>query len=244
VFAAEDPLHTVRERLQGICAHHDLFLGQLDMWVITIPVMRIDHAEHRLLLEKTVAAVQPALLVLDPFVRLHAVDENLSVAVAPLLAFLRELQRTHGCAVALVHHARKGGGAMRPGQALRGSSELHAWGDSNLYVRRHKEQLSLTVEHRAQPSLTGIPLSLDINETTMALTAGEPQLQRPVVHERVSIAPNHDRVLGVLAGFNGPVRVRQLREACRIRSDTLTRVLNDLRQSGRVNQTEQGWMLS
>ena len=25
---------------------------------------------------------------------------------------------------------------MRAGQALRGSSEFHAWGDSNLYLRR------------------------------------------------------------------------------------------------------------
>jgi hypothetical protein len=35
----------------------------------------------------------------------------------------------------------------------RGSSELHGWGASNLYLRRHREQLSLTVEHRAAPSL-------------------------------------------------------------------------------------------
>ena len=74
----------------------------------------------------------------DPFVRLHRIDENTASEVAPLLAYLRELQRTLGCAVALVHHARKGGHA-RAGQALRGSSELHAWGGSNLYLRRDSE---------------------------------------------------------------------------------------------------------
>jgi hypothetical protein len=38
-------------------------------------------------------------------------------------------------AVAVVHHAKKGAGALRAGQALRGSSEFYAWGDSNLYLR-------------------------------------------------------------------------------------------------------------
>ena len=78
-------------------------------------------------------------VVLDPFVRLHRIDENVSGEVAPLLAYLRELQRRHAIAVTLVHHARKGAGTMRAGQALRGSSEFHAWGDSNLYLRRDRD---------------------------------------------------------------------------------------------------------
>ena len=35
-------------------------------------------------------------------------------------------------------HAKKGAGHVRAGQALRGSSEFHAWGDSNLYLRRNR----------------------------------------------------------------------------------------------------------
>jgi RecA-family ATPase len=46
--------------------------------------------------------------------------------VAPLLAYLRTLQRQHQPAVLVVHHARKSAGRMRAGQALRGSSEFHA----------------------------------------------------------------------------------------------------------------------
>jgi hypothetical protein len=85
-------------------------------------------------------------------VRLHRIDENASGKVAPLLALLRELQRRHGVAVLVVHHARKGAGGVRAGQALRGSSEFHAWGDSNLYLRRDGDgdDLSLTVEHRVE----------------------------------------------------------------------------------------------
>lgn len=53
----------------------------------------------------------------------------------------------------------KGGAKMRAGQALRGSSEFHAWGDSNLYLRRHGEQLTLTVEHRAAAAISAVSLS-------------------------------------------------------------------------------------
>jgi hypothetical protein len=52
-----------------------------------------------------------------------------------------------------VHHAKNGAGRARAGQALRGSSEFHAWGGSNLYLRRNGDDLSLSVEHRAPPSM-------------------------------------------------------------------------------------------
>jgi AAA domain len=64
-------------------------------------------------------AVKPTSLILDPFVRLHRIDENSSAEVAPLLAYLRELQRRHVLAVLLVHHAKKTSGHVRAGQALR-----------------------------------------------------------------------------------------------------------------------------
>src|SRR5271156_5188097 len=76
------------------------------------------------------------------------------------IAYLRELQRQHDVAVLVVHHAKKGGGGVRAGQALRGSSEFHAWGDSNLYLRRDGDDLSLSVEHRAAPSMTPITIEL------------------------------------------------------------------------------------
>ncbi|MBK8999599.1 MAG: AAA family ATPase [Myxococcales bacterium] len=49
-------------------------------------------------LHKTLAALRPRLLVLDPFVRLHRIDENSAAEVSAVLAFLREVQRArHRC---------------------------------------------------------------------------------------------------------------------------------------------------
>ena len=127
LYAAEDALHIVRRRLEGICAAADVSLQELDVHVITAPTVRLDLPADRARLEQTVEQLKPRLLVLDPFVRLHRIAENASGEVAPLLAYLRELQRRHNVAVLVVHHAKKGAGRIRAGQALRGSSEFHAW---------------------------------------------------------------------------------------------------------------------
>jgi hypothetical protein len=86
LFAAEDALHIVRRRLEGISAAAGVALANLDIQVITAPTVRLDLDADRRNLAETVARLQPRLLILDPFVRLHRIDENASGEVAPLLA--------------------------------------------------------------------------------------------------------------------------------------------------------------
>jgi hypothetical protein len=179
LYAAEDSLPVVRERLDGIAAAAGVELGSLDLFVITAPSLRLDTETDRDRLEETVRIARPRLLVLDPFVRLHAIDENAAGEVAPLLGYLRRLERTYETAVLLVHHVRKGAAKLRGGQALRGSSELHAWGDSNRYLRRRGDRLRLSVEHRAAAAFddlfpgfpsAGRPLALEIVDDPAALS--------------------------------------------------------------------------
>jgi hypothetical protein len=59
------------------------------------------------------------VLVLDPLVRRHRIDGNISGEVAPLLGYLRDVHRRYHVAIVLVHHARKGGSRMRAGQGVR-----------------------------------------------------------------------------------------------------------------------------
>ncbi len=68
-----------------------------------------------------------------------------------------------------MHRAKKSGGRLRAGQALRGSSEFHAWGDSNLYLRRDGATLTLTVEHRAAASTPAIDLEFVSHNDALAL---------------------------------------------------------------------------
>ncbi len=239
LFAAEDALHVVRERLEGICAAARTPLATLDVQVITAPSVRLDLEADRRLLDDAVQRLAPKLLVLDPFVRLHRIDENVSGEVAPLLAFLRELQRRCQLAVAVVHHAKKGASRARAGQALRGSSEFHAWGDSNLYLRRAGDDLTLSVEHRAAPGRNGIPLALVENGDALALAIAEAQrLVEPTPATAI------ERVEEALEKSGGPTSICALRDACHLRNQSLYQALGHLVAQGRILKTPDGYVLA
>ena len=189
------------------------------------------------------AALKPRLLILDPFVRLHRIDENVSGEVAPLLAFLRELQRRHQLAVVVVHHARKGAGKARAGQALRGSSEFHAWGDSNLYLRRTGEQLTLAVEQRAAASTSGIAMRLRADGEVVALeTIAEPASIE--VSEPEPLPAVEERVEHILTAATGPMTVAEIRGLCRVRNATLQAALAALAAAGRVQRSAIGYAIT
>jgi hypothetical protein len=239
LFAAEDALHIVRRRIEGICSAAGLSLAELDIQVITAPTVRLDLEADRRNLAETVAKMQPRLLILDPFVRLHRIDENASGEVAPLLAYLRELQRRYAVAVLVVHHAKKGGNGVRAGQALRGSSEFHAWGDSNLYLRRIGDDLSLSVEHRAAPSMT--PITIDLAQRGPALALEVVDRRDPATPPPSSL---DERISATLAAADGSLPFAKLRACCRVRAATLYERLAVLTATGCIAKTDDGYRLT
>ncbi|MBM4342828.1 MAG: AAA family ATPase [Deltaproteobacteria bacterium] len=136
VYLAEDSEPSVRQRVHGIFDHRSLDIAKLDVHVIVSPVLRLDLQTDQRRLAQAVQRYRPRLLLLDPLVRLHRLDENSASEISGLLGYLRHLQRWGNVAVVLVHHASKRQRAQ-PGQGLRGSSDLHAFGDSNGYLARH-----------------------------------------------------------------------------------------------------------
>jgi len=242
LYPAEDALHVVRRRLDGICAAAGRSLADLDVQVITAPSLRLDLDADRARLDETVARLKPRLLILDPFVRLHRIDENASGEVAPLLAFLRDLQRRHAVSVAVVHHARKGAGTVRAGQALRGSSEFHAWGDSNLYLRRgNDDRIVLTVEHRAASAIPSVTLALTQRADALALELAQPYDQP----EPDATSPSVDeRITAALAGADRPRPFSELRAACRIRNATLYERLAAMTAAGVIAKSGDGYHLA
>lgn len=235
LYAAEDPLELVRERLVGICRACGQQLSELEIFVITAPSLHLDDDDDRTGLSETVEELRPKLLVLDPFVRLHSGDENVVSEVAPMLDFLRGLQRRFACSVLLVHHARKAAGPLRGGQAFRGSSEFFAWTDSSLYLRRKDDRLLLTIEHRAAPSVNDIPIELSVDGDAVALKVAD-GCDDPGAESRGAVVepPLSERILAVLAESDGPRTSRELRDAVRVRTSRLHAAVNELVAAGRV----------
>lgn len=244
VYLAEDSASVVRSRLEGLCRLRQLDFDALPLDVITAPAVRLDLEKDQRRLAETVRKLRPRLLLLDPFVRLHRIDENSAAEVSALLAYLRELQRENELAVVVVHHVRKNGpGGLQAGQALRGSGDFHAWGDSNLYLRRQRDGLTLTIEHRAAP--TPPPL-------TLTLLAGEEHLAPHLALADAATPPlNVQRteqldaaVLQALGRTSEPVSRASLRAALRVRNESLGEALTRLADTGKVVRHGDRWALS
>jgi len=236
VYLAEDALPTVRQRVAGMALHRGLDLATVEMHVITAPTLRLDREPHRGRLFDTARRLRPRLLLLDPLVRLHGIDENHAGEVAGLLAYFRSLQRELDLSVVLVHHTRKNApGGLAAGQGLRGSSDIHAFGDSNLYLRRTKEYLLLSSEHRAAPAAPPVYLQLvasDVQTHLEVIAKLHDQQQRPL----------QDQVLDLLTP--GVVLSRaKLRDALGVKNERLGEALESLERAGRLRRTPAGWQL-
>jgi hypothetical protein len=109
-------------------------------------------------------SVQADVIVIDPLYSTHDQDENDTRAMAALCQALIRLRDASKAALIVVHHIKKSAGRHELGSAFRGSSALHAVGDSYLLLARPSPQIP-TVELRFQfryaASLPSRLLSLD-----------------------------------------------------------------------------------
>ncbi|MBM3747477.1 MAG: AAA family ATPase [Acidobacteria bacterium] len=234
VYLAEDALPIVRQRVEGMARHRGLALERVEIHVITAPTLRLDRDPHRRQLQETAQRLQPRLLLLDPLVRLHGIDENSAGEVAGLLAYIRELQRQLDLSVILVHHTRKNAAGVAAGQTLRGSGDLHAFGDSNLYLRRVKERLLLVSEHRAAPASPPVYLDLVATDADTIHLEVMPEVRAP---PQPSLP---EQVLSLLAG--GAVLTRaKLRDTLAVKNERLGQTLESLERAGRLRHTSGGW---
>jgi len=234
LYLAEDSLDSARSRIEGICRHRGVGLRQADLHFITSPTLRLDRGEDARRLLATVQALRPRLLLLDPFVRLHASDENDSGAISAILDGLRQLQRTCDVAIVLVHHTRKNGRGPQ-GYALRGSGDLYAWGDAYAYLARRERTLRLALEHRSHPAVE--PLTLGLVARPDGSCA-----HLELAHD--TVAPVDDlpeRVLAELASANAPLRRTHLRARLKVNNQRLGRALEQLRAQARARCDTAGW---
>jgi len=240
VYMAEDAGSVVKLRLAGICAHRGLDLAALPIGVITAPSLRLDLPRDQDRLQETIRRHAPRLLLLDPFVRLHRVNENQAQDVSAVLGYLRELQRAHDLALVVVHHSRKSGGSTG-GQSLRGSGDFFAWVDTALSLRRHRQQLLLTAEHRAAAAPEPVALGLVGTERDMHLAIVP--VEQCDDRATATTTDLDSAVLVALdrAGRDGLPR-HALRQLVRVRNQSLSETLTRLAAGGRVARHGNAWV--
>lgn len=235
-YGAEDSLPALRTRFDGLACIAGLALLDLPIYLLDIPVLRIDRGKDLLRLRAVLQTHRPRLLILDPFIRIATIDENSSTEVSAVLASLRALQRDYDTAVLLVHHARKSPSA-HPQLALRGSGDFAAWSDSGLYLTRSSQHLQLWIEHRSAPPPD--PMSLHL-------------CADPAPHLRITDAklPTHENnplqaeLLRLLSQSPRPLSTVDLRDRLHKRKADVVRALDALRRQGIVDREARGWVLA
>ncbi len=126
-------------------------------------------------------AAAAEIIVLDPLYSTHDQDENDTRAMAALCQSLLRLREASRAALIVVHHVRKSIGRYEIGSAFRGSSALHAVGDSYLLLTRPSPQFP-TVELRFQFRYTAPqpPRLLELDPPSLWFSpAGQPTSAAP-----------------------------------------------------------------
>ena len=156
----------------------------------------------------SIRAAKADVVVLDPLYSTHDQDENDTRAMAALCQTLLRLRNASHAALIVVHHVRKSVGRHEIGSAFRGSSALHAVGDSYLLLTRPSPQVP-TVELRFQfryaPAQQPRLLSLDPNTLWFEACASTPA--PPPARRKVETA-DIQRALAA----SGSARFNQLRQ--------------------------------
>jgi AAA domain-containing protein len=154
-------------------------------------------------------AAAAEIIVLDPLYSTHDQDENDTRAMAALCQSLLRLRDSSGAALVVVHHVRKSIGRHEIGSAFRGSSALHAVGDSYLLLTRPSPQFA-TIELRFQfrYAASQPPRLLQLDPRTLWFSSAGPPPTSAAPRRKV----DKDDVTQALTEMGDQVRYNQLRD--------------------------------
>jgi hypothetical protein len=190
-------------------------------------------------LQHFLAAAQAAaaeVIVLDPLYSTHDQDENDTRAMAALCQSLLRLREASRAALIVVHHVRKSIGRYEIGSAFRGSSALHAVGDSYLLLTRPSPQFP-TVELRFQFRYAAPqpPRLLELDPQTLWFSPAGPVPVPAPLGRKVEKTD----VTEALTALAGKARYNQLRQQIM----TFTECSNRTAQLAITEACQQGWIV-
>jgi len=237
-YGAEDDQAALRARFEAVAVSRGVELGGAPIYFLDVGQLRLDRADHVMKLRATIATLKPKLVLLDPFVRMVAVDENSSQEVSAVLGSLRAIQRDLHVAVLVVHHMRKAS-ASYLGNQVRGSGDFAAWYDSALYLTRAGDGAILTPSHRGAPDPPPVRLRLVLEPAPHLEVCAD---GTPAVGTAgAGLEPLEAEVLDALRAGGRPCSTESLRQLLRKRKEDVLRALHALRVAGLVLNGGRGW---
>ena len=139
VWNGEDPMEELQRRIIAAALRYEINPTEIEAHlfvdagretkIIIAEQTRTGAVVARPIVDAVIAMIQAnaiGLMVVDPFVSCHRVVENDNPAVELVAATWAEIADVTGCAIELVHHSRKTGGAEVTVDDARGGSALLA----------------------------------------------------------------------------------------------------------------------
>jgi AAA domain len=153
-------------------------------------------------------AAAAEVIILDPLYSTHDQDENDTRAMAALCQALLRLRDASGAALIVVHHVRKSINRHEIGSAFRGSSALHAVGDSYLLLTRPSPQLpNLELRFQFRYAAPQPARLLELNPHTLWFSSAGPAPNKTTPGRKVETTD----VSQALSSRGGQLRYNQLR---------------------------------
>ena len=159
ILSAEGGYYPNRDRIQTIA--RDIDSEDLEnIFFSNKLVPDLSNDDDYSMLKGLIDDLKPKVLILDPFIRFHTVDENSSSKMSAILSKIRALIEDYDIAVILVHHTGKD--AFKGG---RGSSVIHGEYDSSITIEKRKEShiFRFDMRHVETPE----PMTAKFNSETL-----------------------------------------------------------------------------
>jgi hypothetical protein len=158
VVSLEDDRAELLRRLTAVCLRHHIDLAELKGWLFCreltgVKLVELHKGERRLgklatMLEDVIKRRRPDLIVLDPFVKLHALEENSNSDMDFVCDHLVQIAQRHNIAIDCPAHTRKG-------QAVAGDADLRRGASAQRDAGRL--DYTLTVMSEEEAKRFGIP---------------------------------------------------------------------------------------
>jgi RecA-family ATPase len=119
IVSLEDDRNELRRRIRAVCIHHNVTQTELKGWLffstpkgVKLAQLGKKNTPQRGVLEAMLRTAidkyQPQLVSLDPFIKLHSLNENDNPAMDFVCDLLIQLASEYNIAVDAPHHTRKG----------------------------------------------------------------------------------------------------------------------------------------
>jgi AAA domain-containing protein len=158
----EDSEALTRQRLRLVVPQRGLgrLVGQLK--IVPRCGLNLMDEEWVALLEQEIQKFKPELVVLDVFRRLFRGNVNEAEQTAGFFRVLDTLRDTYGCAIVLIHHARKNNESAAIQTMALGSVNITAWPEVLIYTSNKRKVGSATVAALQLEGKDPLPDGLEI----------------------------------------------------------------------------------